>query len=160
MVPHQTNSPASNVEWLTPPGLIAALGEFDLDPCTPVLMPWPTARRRYTLADDGLIQPWFGRVWLNPPFGPHAAKWLRRMREHGDGIALVPARTETRMFFESVWGWAHGVCFLKGRPRFHYPDGRRSRSSINAPVCLIAYGEGNLAALRQCGLGVIVTTCD
>ena len=157
MPTHQINSPETNVEWLTPPEIIAALGEFDLDPCTPEIMPWPTARQRYTRRDDGLSRPWFGRIWLNPPYGPHAAKWLSRLRDHGDGIALVPARTETRMFFDSVWGHAAGVCFMKGRPRFHHPDGTRSKTSINAPVCLIAYGRHNLAALRDCGLGVVVT---
>jgi hypothetical protein len=153
----QVNSPETNVEWLTPPEMIAALGDFDLDPCTPEIMPWPTARRRYTRRDDGLSQPWFGRVFLNPPYGPHAAKWLARMREHGNGIALVPARTETRMFFDSVWGHAAGVCFVKGRPHFHYPDGIRAKTTINAPVCLIAYGKRNLAALEKCGFGIVVT---
>lgn len=152
----QVNSPETNVEWLTPPEIIAALGAFDLDPCTPEVMPWPTARHRFTRRDDGLSRPWFGRVWCNPPYGPHASHWLRRLRQHGNGIALVPARTETRMFFDSVWGYAAGVCFVKGRPRFHYPDGTRSKTSINAPVCLIAYGGSNLAALERCGLGVVV----
>lgn len=156
-MPYQANSPASNVEWLTPPGIIAALGEFDLDPCTPAAMPWPTARHRYTTADDGLAKPWFGKVWLNPPFGPHAAKWLARMREHGNGIALVPARTETWMFFASVWGHADAVCFVRGRLRFHYPDGTLSKSCINAPVCLVAYGADNRIALEKSGLGVVVS---
>lgn len=158
-MPYQINSPTGNVEWLTPPGIIAALGEFDLDPCTPASMPWRTAKRRYTPADDGLSKPWFGRVWLNPPFGPHAAGWLARMREHGDGIALVPARTETRMFFESVWGHADGVCFVRGRLRFHHADGSPSRSCINAPVCLVAYGAGNRVALEKSGLGALVSAC-
>ncbi len=151
---HQTNSPAANVEWLTPPALIAALGKFDLDPCTPDTMPWQTAAHRYT---RGLRQPWFGRCWVNPPYGPYAAAWLRKLREHGNGIALVPARTETRMLFESVWGHAAGVCFLRGRPRFHHPDGAMSKRSIPAPVCLIAYGKRNLSALHRCGLGVVTT---
>lgn len=157
MEPHQKNSPANGVEWLTPPGIIAALGEFDLDPCTPEVMPWPTARRRFTRREDGLSRPWIGRIWLNPPFGREAAKWLARMREHGDGVALVPARTDTRMFFNSVWGHAAGICFIRGRPHFHYPDGARSATGINAPVCLIAYGENNLAVIRRCGFGAIVT---
>lgn len=157
MPAYQTNSPRTNVEWLTPPEMIAALGEFDLDPCTPEVMPWSTAKQRYTRRDDGLARPWFGRIWLNPPFGPHAPAWLARMRDHGNGVALVPARTETRMFFDSVWGHAAGVCFVKGRPRFHHPDGGRATTSINSPICLIAYGEHNLAALERCGFGMVVT---
>ena len=154
---HQKNSPANNVEWLTPPEVISALGEFDLDPCTPEIMPWRTARHRYTRKDDGLICPWFGRVWVNPPFGPYAPKWMDRLRQHGNGIALIPARTETRMFFSSVWGQADGACFIRGRMWFHHPDGRRFANGTNAPVCLVAYGRKNLASLYACGLGVVVS---
>ena len=55
-------------EWLTPPCLLDRLGEFDLDPCSPVNRPWDTARHHYTVEDDGLRQPWFGRVFCNPPY--------------------------------------------------------------------------------------------
>ena len=72
-------------EWLTPPEILAALGPFDLDPCTPDAMPWQTAAARYTKRDDGLAQPWRGRVWLNPPFGREAVRWLRKLAAHGDG---------------------------------------------------------------------------
>ena len=86
-------------EWLTPPEIIKALGEFDLDPCAPVKRPWPTAEKHYTIQDNGLLKPWQGRVWCNPPYND-AAKWLARCAEHGNAIALVFARTETKMFFE------------------------------------------------------------
>jgi hypothetical protein len=56
-------------EWLTPPGLIRGLGEFDLDPCSPIKRPWNTAKHHYSIDDNGLQKKWFGRVWLNPPYG-------------------------------------------------------------------------------------------
>ena len=34
----------NNGEWLTPPYVLDALGEFDLDPCSPVVRPWDTAK--------------------------------------------------------------------------------------------------------------------
>lgn len=108
-----------NDEWLTPPHIIKALGAFDLDPCAPVDRPWSTAANHMTILDDGLSREWFGRVWLNPPFGREAVKWLRRMKAHGNGVALIPARTETAMFYECVWGGADAVLFIKGRPHFH-----------------------------------------
>ena len=40
-------------EWLTPPDLLSQLPEFDLDPCSPVRRPWPTAKNHYTIEDDG-----------------------------------------------------------------------------------------------------------
>jgi hypothetical protein len=144
-----------NDEWLTPPEIISALGSFDLDPCAPVSRPWDTAKEHYSKPDDGLAKPWSGRVWCNPPFGREAVKWLRKLRDHGNGVALIPARTETEMFYECVWGKADAVLFVKGRPHFHYVDGDRAPFNSGAPICLVAYGEENAEALRISGLGYV-----
>ena len=133
--------------WLTPPSIIKALGPFDLDPCCPPDMPWKTAARCYTPAEDGLAQPWFGRVWLNPPYSRQAVQWLDRMAQHGDGIALVFARTETEWFWRTVWKAATACLFLRGRIYFHRPDGTRASANAGAPSVLAAYGEANAARL-------------
>ena len=114
-------------EWLTPPPIIEALGEFDLDPCapTPETRPWDTADLHYCIHDNGLIKPWHGRVWLNPPYGNEPGKWLARAAEHKNVTALIFARTETRQFFESIWGKATSVCFLKGRLSFYHVTGKK-----------------------------------
>jgi len=145
-------------EWLTPPEIIRACGHFDLDPCAPIVRPWPTADRHYTIEDDGLVQPWAGRVWLNPPYGRETGKWLQKLAEHGNGIALTFARTETNMFFSTVWDRADAILFLRGRLRFHRVDGTLAPDTAAAPSCLIAYGEPNVAALQAAGLkGKLVT---
>lgn len=143
-------------EWLTPPEIMAKLGAFDLDPCSPLNRPWDTARRHFTVADDGLGKEWFGRVWMNPPFGREATRWMKKMADHGNGIALIPARTETAMFYESVWSRADAVLFIKGRPHFHRVDGTRASFNSGAPICLVAYGQRNHAELLKSGLGVVV----
>lgn len=145
-----------NDEWLTPPEIVTALGRFDLDPCSPIARPWDTAAKHFTRDDDGLAQQWEGRVWLNPPFGREAVKWLRKMVAHGNGIALLPARTETAMFYECVWDVADAICFMRGRPHFHYVDGKRAAANSGAPICLIAFGFKNELALRRAGLGKVV----
>ncbi|QIW89269.1 adenine methyltransferase [Pseudomonas phage 8P] len=139
-------------EWLTPPDILDALGSFDLDPCSPINRPWPTAAAHYTILDDGLKQPWHGRVWCNPPYGLEAAKWLDRLADHGDGIALIFARTETAMFFEHVWAKASALLFIRGRLHFHHVNGQRAKANGGAPSVLVAYGERNAAALRNCGI--------
>lgn len=136
--------------WLTPPAVIEALGPFDLDPCA--APGWPTAERHYQLPDDGLALPWFGRVWLNPPYGRDTGKWLERLGQHGNGIALVLARTETKTFFDHVWGKVAGALFLKGRLHFHNEDGARATGNAGGPSVLLAYGEENADRLRVCGL--------
>jgi phage N-6-adenine-methyltransferase len=100
-------------------GLAARFGGFDLDPAaTPDNAKCP---RFFTRAEDGLRQPWAGRVWLNPPYGREIAAWVRKGWEAAQTTAelvvcLVPARTDT--------SWWHRYCalgeveFLPGRVRF------------------------------------------
>lgn len=139
-------------EWITPPHILQALGRFDLDPCAPIVPPYPTAEKHFDINDDGLQQPWHGRVWCNPPYGREAAAWLSRMADHGNGVALIFARTETEMFFSQVWDRADAVLFLRGRLHFHHVDGRRATANAGAPSCLIAYGQNNVQALEGSGL--------
>lgn len=69
--------------WLTPKHIIDALGKFDLDPCaTPPPRPWETASASFVEADNGLSQEWFGRVWMNPPYGRGIGAWMKKMAEH------------------------------------------------------------------------------
>lgn len=152
---HQSQR-SKNDEWLTPPEILASLGRFDLDPCAPIIRPWDMATIHYTKRDDALNKPWRGRVWCNPPFGREAVKWLRKLKDHGNGIALIPARTETEMFYECVWTKAGAVLFIKGRPHFHYVSGKRAPFNSGAPICLVAYGVENVIALQNSNLGRVV----
>jgi hypothetical protein len=139
-------------EWLTPPEIISALGVFDLDPCAAEDRPWDTAKKHYTIKENGLRSPWWGRVWLNPPYGYALREWMGRLAEHGNGIALTFARTETKVFFESVWGKAGAIIFLRGRLTFYHSDGTRANNNSGGPSCLIAYGEHNTRVLECCEL--------
>lgn len=143
-------------EWLTPPHVLGVLGAFDLDHCAPITRPWETAGHHYTIVDDGLLQPWFGRVWCNPPYGRESDRWLELCALHGNAIALIFARTETEMFFKRVWDAADAVLFLRGRLHFHHVTGERAAHNGGAPSVLVAYGENNVEVLRQCGLGKLV----
>jgi hypothetical protein len=139
----------TTVEWLTPPSIVHALGPFDLDPCSPKNRPWSTAAKHYTREDDGLAQPWAGRVWLNPPYGAGMDRWLAKLAEHGNGIAFIFARTETAFFQRYVWSKADALFFVAGRVSFHDVSGAISTGGSGAPSVLIAYGEQNVEALRR-----------
>lgn len=142
---HQSARPGSGV-WLTPGYITDALGPFDLDPCGHE--GWPTAQKLICPPRDGLNEPWHGRVWLNPPYRD-AWAWLARLANHGNGIALIFARTETRGFIDQVWNRADAVKFLHGRLHFHYPDGRRAEMNAGAPSVLVAYGDTNARILHD-----------
>lgn len=98
------------------------------------------------------MQEWFGRVWLNPPYGNQTGKWLERLAAHNNGIALTFARTETRMFFDSIWTKATAILFIKGRLTFYHVDGTPGKHCGGAPSVLIAYGEENAIALKESGI--------
>lgn len=138
-------------EWLTPKFITDELGVFDLDPCSPVDRPWDTALRHYTIEDDGLDQPWIGYVWCNPPYDD-ADKWLEKLSDHGDGIALIFARTETEMFVRQVWEKADAVLFIYSRLFFHHVDGTRAKSNSGAPSVLVSYGEYATNRLKECNI--------
>jgi hypothetical protein len=91
-------------------------------------------------------------VWLNPPYGLEADQWLERLIDHKDGVALIFARTETKMFFSRVWNEAHSVFFFEGRLYFHHVDGTRAKANAGAPSVLVAYGEQNSDAISSSGL--------
>lgn len=150
-------------EWLTPPYILEALGHFDLDPCAPEShnRPWPMADSHFTKEDDGLVQEWFGRVWLNPPYGRETHKWVRKLAEHGNGIALIFARTETGTWFPWIWRKADALLFLDSRISFYRTDGARSSSNAGAPSTLVAYGQHNATSLLCSGLsGMFVPLHD
>ena len=138
-------------EWLTPRYITDALGPFDLDPCSPINRPWDTASRYYTQLDDGLTNEWSGRVWCNPPYGTQTGKWMRKLSEHKNGIALIFSRTETKVFFENIWDKADAVFFFKGRINFCHVTGEEA-DPAGAPSCLIAYGKNNVQAIRSAQL--------
>lgn len=134
-------------EWLTPPYIFEALGPFFTDPCAPVDPPWRIGQFvNYNYLNDGLSRLWLGFVWCNPPYGRETGKWLEKMKEHNNGIALVFARTDTRMFHDYVFT-ADAILFLKGRLSFYTVDGKKG-GTAGAPSCLVAYGSEAVERLR------------
>lgn len=111
-------------EWTTPPHIIAIatqiLGEIDLDPCSDPDLTVP-AHVHYTREDDGLAQRWFGRVYMNPPYGKQIKQWIDKVcdayesNEIESAVVLVHARTDTK--------WARRIsayprCYIYGRLKF------------------------------------------
>ena len=145
----------NNDEWLTPPEIIKALGDFDLDPCSPINRPWDTAKKHYTIEDNGLMQPWTGRVWLNPPYGRETFDWMAKLARHKSGIALIFARTETKGFHREIWNKAHSLFFFEGRLKFHYVTGEQGKAP-NAASCLVSYSAFDSAEITAARLANMI----
>ena len=141
-------------EWYTPPDIFLKIGiEFDLDPCAPPdkIIPWIPAKKRFSVLENGLTQKWGGSVWLNPPYGADTPKWLERLAEHKNGIALVFARTDTN-WFNKYATQANVICFVKGRICFMKHD----LTPGGMPGCgsmLLGYGDKCADALIRSNLG-------
>jgi DNA N-6-adenine-methyltransferase (Dam) len=144
---------------ITPQWIINRTGPYGLDPCAADPRPWDCAAVNWTKRDDGLSRFWPRelRVFLNPPFNRfEVGEWISRLAEHGDGIALLHARTEAG-WFEPIWQNASGILFMADRIFFHRPDGTRHPANSGAPPVLVAFGEANVMRLAECGIaGVLV----
>jgi len=114
--------PASSTDWATPQDLFDALqlefGPFDLDPCGSPALHYAT----HVIAElgeggyydgsepaaDGLTQPWYGRVFMNPPYGRGIGPWIAKARAEVEAAraalvcALLPVRTDTRWWQEHI----------------------------------------------------------
>lgn len=109
-------------DWPTDPKVYARLDDefgFTLDPCAS--HDNHKAPRYFTRDDNGLTQPWAGRVFMNPPYGRAIGAWMRKAWEASQTTAelvvcLVPARTDTRWWHE--WAVRGEIRFLRGRLRF------------------------------------------
>jgi hypothetical protein len=151
---HTKQRKGDSVIWLTPPEILNALGKFDLDPCAaPRPRPWLTATHHFDGENyDGLAEPWFGRVWLNPPYDERLALWTKKMSEHGSGIALIFARTETEVWERWIWPKADSILFVYGRIWFYKPDGTKGSINSGGPSALIAYSAFDTGCLRLSGI--------
>lgn len=144
-------SKQKSVEWYTPAWVFDALGlQFDLDPASPhdfeTAVP---ATTKFTVFDDGLKKAWFGRVFLNPPYGKETGFWIRRMIDHGNGIALVFSRTDASWFQDAMRS-STAVLFVGGRIEF-IPgrENRHKKSRCGAGTALFAFGTECAQALAK-----------
>ena len=105
--------------WATPQDFFDALDaefHFTLDACA--VKENAKCEAYYTPEQDGLDQPWTGRVWCNPPYGRNVGQWVKKAHDTASGggfvVMLLPARTDTRWFHDYIYGKTE-VRFIKGR---------------------------------------------
>ena len=136
--------------WYTPAWVFDGLGlTFALDvaaPVDPEACAWIPARRRYTVADDGLLQPWFGVVWCNPPYSD-PAPWCRRWAEHPAGCLLIRADLSTSGPFAAL---AAASSLYVPERRLQFVNGQGGESgAVNFSAVLLGRGEAVDAALGR-----------
>lgn len=139
-------------EWYTPEVYIeasrTALRGIDLDPAScESANETVRARTIFTKEDDGLSQPWFGSVFLNPPYGKTAGQsnqgmWAEKLiSEYESGnvnqaILLVNAAPSNKWFAPL---WDYPICFTKRRIQFDSPFG--GTESATHSNCFVYFGD-------------------
>lgn len=125
--------------WSTPQDFFNKLHaefNFTLDACATAEN--AKCARYYDREANGLLQPWAGVVWLNPPYGREIAAWVRKARESaGAGatvVCLLPARTDTAWWHTDVIAHAADVRFVRGRLKFG-----GSKNSAPFPSAIVVF---------------------
>ena len=163
--PHVAHNSGNN-EWYTPAEYIgaarAAMGGIDLDPASSAQANNVVqATTYYTIDDSGLDHRWSGRVWLNPPYsgdliGQFTEKLAASVRNRHieQATVLVNNATETA-WFQTLFGLADAVCFLRSRISFWSPDGPKHQPLQGQAVIYIGPRSDKFAAQFR-GLGFVV----
>ena len=111
--------------WSTPQDFFDKLNDefhFTLDVCADETN--HKCEHYYTKKIDGLIRPWIGTVWCNPPYGRKIGEWVRHAYlssyiGSATVVMLLPARTDTRWFHDYIYNKPNTeIRFIKGRLKF------------------------------------------
>lgn len=151
------SSKGGSDEWYTPRYVFDAIGEtFDLDVAHPANCKTHVPTHLY-YSSESLSLPWFGFIWMNPPFGGRGSlsPWLDKFFAHGNGIALTPDRTSAP-WFRDAWDAADLALFTP-KMKFIRDDGTIGGQPSNG-TCLWAKGERARTALiraAQNDLGIL-----
>jgi hypothetical protein len=142
------NSPGykENNDYYTPEWIFDALGEtYDLDVCAPTGgVPWLPAKNHYDLEADGLVQPWHGFVWCNPPYSK-PTPFIDKFLAHGYGIMLVQVSKSNA--FVKLWNEAHGICLLPPKLKFVHKE--HGLKGIFMSCVLVGMSDRALDAMKR-----------
>ncbi len=171
------NQTSGEVEYYTPVEIIEAarrvMGGIDLDPASSEnANRIVKAARIYTVEDDGMAQPWRGRIWLNHPFGrPEKAcgigcdkkhehhyydyygnaKWINNLVIESFAGRVTQACCIT--FASTSEAWFQPLakrpqCYLTPRTNYRLPDGTIKKGVSKGSV-VTYYGENLDAFARE-----------
>jgi len=126
-------------DWATPQDFFDSLNaiyNFELDVCASETN--AKCAKYFTKEVDGLMQPWGGVVWMNPPYGREIGLWMKKAYEsHKQNgatvVCLVPARTDTAWWHDYAMNGE--ITFIRGRLKFG-----GSKNAAPFPSAVVVFG--------------------
>lgn len=149
-------------EWYTPPKYIEAarivMGGIEIDPAScKQANQVVKATQYYTKEQNGLLQPWKGRVWLNPPYGrteggvsmshqkAFAQKLLLEYQQgHIEQAIILSLGNPNSVWFQDFFHFV--LCFVRGTIVFSRPDG--SEGHFGFPLSFVYLGPNESAFIE------------
>ena len=159
----QAATSSATDQWDTPPELVAAMAPifpWDLDVCASSPN---VCRQFYSPADDGLLKPWRGLCWMNPPYGRDIPMWVERAsmaKGHATTVSLLPARPDTAWWQDTVpfagqvvpflgrltfgsdayWAWRWEQPTINGKPNSLYQKYGKKQTAL-FPSAFVVWGK-------------------
>ena len=129
----------------TPAWVYSPLGPFDTDPCAG---PNTIAEVNYDFSkgENGLILPWFGMVWMNPPYSLKT-EFLDKLAKHGSGLALLPNSTDC-VWWQRAANQCSAFLLLQGRIQFRAYLGKPQKGNTKGST-IFAYGQEAVTRLQK-----------
>ena len=120
---------------------------FDIDVAAPIGgCHWIPAKHHFNQETNGLTSPWYGNVFMNPPFSK-PQPWVDKFMQHANGIAVLPMAKSK--WFDQIWAHQNAIVVLPWNHKYVDPKG--SNGSIYMASILVAYGQQNITALQNIG---------
>lgn len=144
-------------EWYTKAAYIEAartvMGEIDLDPASCEQANHVVkATKYYSIKDNGLLQPWYGRVFCNPPYGRARGSKDGKSTSHQQAFAeklqleyalgsveqaiLLSLGNPNSVWFQPFFDFT--LCFYRGHLDFYRPDG--TEGDFGFPLAFVYLG--------------------
>jgi len=143
-VNHRVHFSGRNQAWGTPWPLFrridALFGPCELDVCAVA----ENAKCQSFLSPevDGLSVRWRGVCWMNPPYGRGLGDWLKKAQQETEAgharrvVCLIPSRTDTKWWHETVLPQARVIVYIRGRVKFH-----GAANNAPFPSVVVVFGQ-------------------
>ena len=163
---HVSNN-TGNYEWYTPKSIMILVRKLfykiDLDPASSdIANRLVQAETYYTIKENGLNQPWFGKVWMNPPYSqPLVQQFCNllvekfKQKEIDEACVLVNNATETA-FYQNMLQYCRAVCFIKSRVKFVDQNGESTGAPLQGQTILYFGENEKLFGMIFSEIGVIL----